>query len=422
MGVPSQAQIHNLTDMMAAMIQKDLDGFASEVGAKTNSTLGDYVDGFGDLELEAALLAEALSMDSASLPANYGTALGQILDRTAGRALASKISATVVSEGYATLRAYLADKSAVVSPLFAELARTSLGESCFDNSGDITEVFSPAYVARVPDRVYTGADGALTDDTTDATSTATADVALFTSDDHCLYVGSRLKFTTLVVGLSTLSSANIAGTFQYWNGNAWTTLTKTDNSVGLTKNLSITWTAPSDWERSYKDGGGTAFADASRFYYIRIQRTENTVVTPPVATMIHIVPEAILNASAAHLGVTQGPLGILSLTGVDTIAAAQALTVAYARFKEPAIRLKALTPVAANATITISYTNQAGANVTQAQSAWNTPIAVGDTKALTLNGADTGVRSIRTTAWAVTSTATEGVIAVEGVALRTPAI
>jgi len=82
----------------------------------------------------------------------------------------------------------------------------------------------------------------------------------------------------------------------------------------------------------------------------------------------------------------------------------------------------ALSPFAADLTITISYVNQAAGNVTQAQSAWSAPIAALDTKAITLNGADTGVRSVRTTAWAVTTTATEGIIAVHSIMPRTPAL
>jgi hypothetical protein len=112
---------------------------------------------------------------------------------------------------------------------------------------------------------------------------------------------------------------------------------------------------------------------------------------------------------------------MLRITGENTIVAAAGADVAHARFKEPAIRLQALTPMTADVTITISYVDESANNRTQAQSAWSGPIAALDTKAITLYGSDTGVRSVRATAWAVTTSNTEGVIAVHSIQPRTPA-
>ena len=95
----------------------------------------------------------------------------------------------------------------------------------------------------------------------------------------------------------------------------------------------LTFTAPIDWVRYHKDSGGTAFpGELTPLYYVRIARTENTVVTPPVATCIRIVPTAVL-AGSQHLGADQPPLAIIRVTGASALTVVSVATVATARFK-----------------------------------------------------------------------------------------
>lgn len=430
MGVPTKTQVEAWSDHAAAVIQKDLTGFGTETAGKSSASLWDQVDLSGDASVENALLASALAVDAMSLPENYPTALQAILARSPlgdwVRALAGQVTSTA-GGSYASFRAYLADKTATVHPLFGELVRYVLGESALtDSDGDITTVFAPAYSSRSPLRVWVGADGSLSEETTDADDVGTADVTLFGSDDHTLYVGSPYKFSRVIVGLSTLANASVVPTFQYWNGSAWATLTVTDNTTGFTKNDVITFTAPADWGRCYKDGGGTAFSASAqeRLYYVRIARTENTVGTPPVGTCIRIVPAAVpvTTGGTTHYGVDQPALALVRITGANTCSVESLNSVDWTRFKEPSIRLRALTPFANDLTFTVAYTDQAGnTGNTQAQSAWTAPAALA-TVAVTLAGVDTGVRTIATTGWAVTTNATEGIVEVYVAESRTPAI
>lgn len=416
MGVPSQTLIHNISDLLAAYMQKDLDGYGDTLEAKTVSPLWDYIDGSGDPEVEADIGTGANGVDTMNLPENLKDALATVCGRAPFQTfLTALINNATTRGGYAGLDALLTAKSALVPPLVAELHKQARGTDL-----SAANVYAPSYAVRAADAVYTGADGALVDDTTDANDADAADVALFASDDHYLYVGSKHKFMQVIIGLSTLASATIDPAITYWNGSSWATLTATDNSTGLTLNQSITFTAPSDWTRAYKDGGGTAFANQARLYYVRIQRQADALVTPPVATCIRLVPAATLNSASVHLGVDQPPLGIVRITANNTIVAVSVADVAHARWLPPAIRLRALNALGADAVITVSYTDQDGNNATQAQTNWVSPAAL-DTKSITLAGGDTGVRTVRATGWVVTSTG-RGVIAVESVPLRTPAI
>lgn len=425
MGSPTQTQIQNITDRLAALIKLNLDGFSDELTGATNLSLWHQVDAVGDADFEAWMMTYALAADRQSLPENYKTALPTILGRDGYRNFAQQLQAHVqrsAGGSFANLRAYLTDRSATVHPLFAELHRSIFGEDAFTLSSDVTTVFSPNYATRAPERFYVGADGSLAADTTDAGDADTADVDLFASDDDLVYIGSRYQFTQAIFGLSTAANTDIGLEAQYFNGNSWVSLTVTDNSVGLTKNDTLKWTAPSDWARTYLDAGGTAFpSEDTPLYYVRLKRTTNTVATPPVATCVRIVPAAVLNASGAHLGVDQPPLAIVRITGASTIVVESIAEVAYARWAEPGIRFRALTPGLGTPTITVAYTDQAGnTGNTQAQSALSSPAAL-DAVSITLSGADTGVRAIATTGWVVSGGA-QGVLAVEVAESRTPAL
>jgi hypothetical protein len=143
-----------------------------------------------------------------------------------------------------------------------------------------------------------------------------------------------------------------------------------------------------------------------------------------VATGIRIVPKPVFTSSGGslHLGVDQPPLAIIRVTATNTCSVESICSVDYTRFKEPGIRLRALSVFGADATFTIAYTDQAGnTGNTQAQSAWTAPAAYG-TQTCTLAGGDTGVRTIATSGWAVTTTETDAVVAVEVVESRVPAL
>lgn len=421
MGAPSQTLCHSLTDKVAARIQANLDGLAAEYGAATQQSLADQVDGSGDLYLEAALMASALAQDAHSLPADLATQLAHVFSRGGFRDFHSALSLHVRGANggsYASFDVYAAAVSALLHPLYAELVRTLEGEAGLAAA----RTMSPVYQCRTPTRVYAGADGSLADETTDAGDVGTADITLFGADNDALYIGCPIPFNRVVIGLSTVANATIDPLIEYWNGNDWVPVTGlTDNSAGLTRNDVIAYTLPTDWVRSAKDAAGNALADTTRLFYLRIQRQANSLSTPPVGTSIRVAPSAILNAAGAHLGVPQGPVALCRITAASGIVVEPLNSVAHARFKPPAISLRALTPFGANLTPTIPYVDQDGNDASQAQGAWTAP-AMGDTVAVNLAGGDTGVRSARASGGAVTTTATEGVFEIYVPAVRTPAL
>jgi len=417
--MPTAQQIEDITDALAARIQVDLNGYAAELGAATNDSVATLLDAVGDQDMEAALMPYALAVDRQSLPSNQATALAQILGRPGYANLAQQwiaFAQSAAGGSYASFDALLTDAGAQIHPLAAELLRYPNNEAAVSAAN----CFAPFYGVVAPVRCYTGADGSLVDDTTDAGDAGTEDVALFANDDECLYLGSDGKFSAFVLGLSTLASVTVTPTFQYWNGSAWATLTVTDSSAGFIKNDVVTFTAPANWQRCAADGAGNDFADRTPRYYVRITRTANTVVTTPIATCISLVPAAVLNASGSHLGVPQPPLALLRITGSGALTVVAGVAPDFARFNAPAIRFRALSAIGTSPVLTASYLDQGGDAATQLQSAWATPAAL-DVVAATLAGGDTGVQGILTTGWVVSSGA-QAVIAVEVVETRVPAL
>jgi len=417
MGTFSQTAFHNVSDRIAAKLQQDFDNLIEAGLTNTGSGLYALVDGTGDPEIEGALVNYANAFDKAPLWENAETLLIDLLGRTVYADIARQIESQVKTYGgYASLDAYCTGVSAVLHPLAAELFRRHLGESILSAAN----VFAPQYGVVSADRAYAGADGALVDVTTDLSDADVGDVNLFAADDHMLYLGLRAKPSRLALGLSTLASATMTPLFYYWNGSAWTALTVTDGSTGLSAHGILSWTVPTDIGRTNVDRAGNAFADTSPLYYIAIRRTADVLVTPPVATCARLVPAAAVNGSGLHLGVRQPPLAIGVITANDALTVTPIVGAEYTRFTSPAVRLRALNAFGAAATLTVSYTDQDGGAKTQAQAPWN-PAALG-TVGVTLNGADTGVRAVSSTGWVVSTVGGRGVFVVESVPVRSPAV
>ena len=120
---------------------------------------------------------------------------------------------------------------------------------------------------------------AYTDVTTEFGSDA-SDIQIFAADDDRIYVGYDATFEGIEVVLAIVSSDDIVAVFEYWDGSAWTALTVVDGTNGFVQSGDIEITVPVDW--TTKDVNGV-----SKFY-VRIQRTENTVTTPPTEDTIRI--------------------------------------------------------------------------------------------------------------------------------------
>jgi len=117
----------------------------------------------------------------------------------------------------------------------------------------------------------------------------------FVADNDSIYIGSAVPFNTAVIDLITAASVTITPTIYYSSDAAggYTALTAATNSLsdgttGFTTSGVITWDTPSDWTKTAKDDGANAFTNTTTYYYIRIRRTANALVTLPKISKINI--------------------------------------------------------------------------------------------------------------------------------------
>lgn len=114
--------------------------------------------------------------------------------------------------------------------------------------------------------------------------------AVFLLDNDAIYIGSRVKFNTIVIDLQQFGGSTITPEF-YYSLEPDTTVDPTgayqlmssatnnlvDGTNGFTKSGVITFDMPTDWTLENEDSGGTDFNDSSLYYYIKIKRTSNTL-------------------------------------------------------------------------------------------------------------------------------------------------
>ena len=421
MGLLTVTQFQNLTDLMYQRIAAVVAGAPNMLVGNTAEGLATYLDGAtGDPDLQTALLSACAGVDRLALSANQGAFLARIVAEPKWQALAKAIQSYVTTDaggGYASLGAYVDALGATVHPLVAEVFRV-LGDNALGGG-----VMHPKMDLVSFDRVYTGVQGSLVDDTTDAGSTTTADVALFAADNTVIVLGSKHRTSGVLLDLSTLASVDVGLLGYYWNGSAWAALTLTDHTGGLSVNGGlIEYTLPDDAVPHNRDMQGTpAYFDATQtgeLYYVILQRTTDTVVTPPVATWIKTVPEAIAitPGGTSLFGVDQPPIALIRITAANVAVVTVIQQPDYARFAAPgtannALKLVAVTHLADNVTVTLGYTDQDGNAGSKAQTAWTQPIAAGAVENVTLANGDTAIRSLVAANCSISTTATHGVLA-----------
>jgi hypothetical protein len=427
MGLLTKTVAEMLTDRLVSRLNAlAFDNVGSMLAANTEEGLAAYLDeATADADLQVALLPSLLALDKVALRANSYTLYDTILSDTKVQAFCKAVDLYVRSTAggsYANIGAWASAISLQLHPLMAEAFRKYCGESCFTVSSAIVGAVGPLQKTRSFDKVYTGAFAALVDDTTDAASTTTADVALFAADNDYLVLQARDKFGYILMDLSTLASSDVGLEATYWNGTAWATLTITDRTVGLSVNGGvISITMPTDMEPTNNDNAGTNTrldtASEGEFYTVLLKRTTNTVNTPPVATWLQYIPAAVTNGNGKLYGIDQPPLALVRITGTNTCSVTEIQDPETSRFLAPAvanseITLKAITAFAADITFTIGYKDQAGAASTQAQSAWTAAIAAGATKVVSL-GADTALTELTGSTCTIVTAATSGAFVIE---------
>lgn len=123
-------------------------------------------------------------------------------------------------------------------------------------------------------------DGSWTDVTSDFNSTL-SNVEMFSNDNDYIYIGDTNYFTEIEFYLDTVASGGgIRPIFEYSLGaGLWNTLPRTDNSNGFRENGDVLFDIQPDWAVD------TVNAVANK-YWIRIQRTANSLSTPPIESQV----------------------------------------------------------------------------------------------------------------------------------------
>lgn len=429
MGLLAKQQYEVLTDRLAARVAAAaVTPAASMLSGNTEEGLAAYIDeASSDPDLQAALLPSAVTIDRQMLGGGVYSYINQAIANSEWAALISALNSYVQSGaggGYASLAAYLDDVGATTHPLAAEIIKKSIGANAFGLGGAAVSAMHPRMQTVAFDRVYAGTIGSLIDETIDAGDVDTADVACFAADDDIIALGSRFKFSTVLLELSQVASTDCDLHAFYWNGSAWAELVLTDYTSGFSVNGGmIGFDKPADWVPSNMDMDTPASVldtdHEEELYYVILQRQAVTVSpSTPELTWLQCVPSAIANARGRLYGLDQPPIALVRVTGSDACEISVIRQPQYEEFICPGtangeLRLKAITSFSEDVTFTLGYTGQDGNAATNAQSTWSAPIAAGDTHTIALAGGDTGLRAISASTCAVGTDATSGVFSVE---------
>lgn len=160
--------------------------------------------------------------------------------------------------------------------------------------------------------------GAVSTDVAYALSQDTAHATLFSSDNDYLYIGGTTTFDEINNILSTDSSAHILGTFEYTTENAatWESFSPSDDTSGYQNSGTIRFQSENliGWDGATKSQAVVISADTTDYYWVRIQRTRNTIVTPPVEQTIKVTTHG-----SAFGWDREGALSIDSVAVTDAI-------------------------------------------------------------------------------------------------------
>jgi len=137
------------------------------------------------------------------------------------------------------------------------------------------------------DSAYTANDDFYrTADVTVALNSASTDVTLFATDGDYLVMGAAIEFGKMTVTLDTNASADIELVFSYLNNEGdWITFVPdSDGTTGFTGNGNIEWTITnlSNWTPQI------IFNGTKKYYWIRLQRTVDTLSTAPIEDTLTI--------------------------------------------------------------------------------------------------------------------------------------
>lgn len=130
-------------------------------------------------------------------------------------------------------------------------------EGAFNPSG--LDVIVRARNQGFPNAAIADDGGSLTDETTASNSTTLNDMTLLPATpvvNDAYYFGHNEEFGQVKLELSTVAIGTLNIVWEYWDGGAWSTLTKTDGTSNFTQSGTISWPIPNDWADTTVNGQG----------------------------------------------------------------------------------------------------------------------------------------------------------------------
>jgi len=135
-----------------------------------------------------------------------------------------------------------------------------------------------------PDYAWVVTSGPTYTDRTTEFGSGASDVQIFVADNDEIMVGGSAVFDEIQVILDTVASQTVIPTFYYSiAGPSWTQFTPSDDTSGFTQNGSIRF------DSGDLSGWAATAVNGQTYYWIRIVRTRNNIVTPPTEDTIKIV-------------------------------------------------------------------------------------------------------------------------------------
>jgi len=174
---------------------------------------------------------------------------------------------------------------------------------CSGTVGDLTALYAANLVIA---KMFTGVSAAsYVDNTVEAQGNLVGQTAFnvfqgptVTVDEA--YFGLSSKFDRLTLNFGTVGIQNAAVTlvWEYWNGTAWTALTVTDTTYGLTVNGKVTWAIPASWT--------TKAVNSITMYWLRLRFTAGSWTTNPLVNYSSITGWVVQYSGTNQLSFQQG--------------------------------------------------------------------------------------------------------------------
>jgi hypothetical protein len=165
-------------------------------------------------------------------------------------------------------------------------------------------------------------------DSTTAFNSSSINVPIFTNDNDEVILASKTKFDSANFILNTPASVTILPIFSYSTGGVlgFQTFSPEDDTNGMTQNGSVNWdssllTSPAWSTATVTEATGGGLTDSTTYYFMKIQRIRNLVVTTPIESTISL--ETITND---YIWDKDGNINLNTIAVTDGITAPDAIS------------------------------------------------------------------------------------------------